>query len=399
MKLAALATGAIVLLVGFLIVTRGPATPFPAGPNDLRVESTWTSCDVSSAVVRMGSAEGQGAYLFFGVEDARFLPDGGAAVLNRSSKQIRLFDSSGRFVRTLGGRGDGPGELRDPIAIDLLRSDSIAVWDWSQGRITVYAWADGGHRSVLLSSPAVNPTGSFGTVDRGEKGTTFLIGSNPQAHFGGDTEGGHHFLHILQYSSQGHLLDTLRVLPYGRSLWVDEANREVGQPWFQPRGLFHVRDGLLYTATGDTSQVQVTALTGPGAERTVNWTSPDRGIRPEHLQAHRAETFRRFEGNEYLTQRLQKVWNTMPSANRFPALGELIADEAGRTWIKQYPRPDQSSQAWWLFDVDGDFQCAARFPNRFDPLDFRGESVLGLFKDSLDIEFIEVRSITPPTDG
>ena len=159
-----------------------------------------------------------------------------------------------------------------------------------------------------------------------------------------------------------------------------------------------MRDGLLYTAAGDSSKIRVTALTDRGSERVVRWTSPDREVRPEHLQAHRAETFRRFEDDEYMTQRLQKVWNTMPSADRFPPLGDVMADEAGRTWIKQYPRPGHADQVWWLFDVDGEFQCAARFPNRFDPLDFRAESVLGLFRDSLDIEFIEVRSVSHGTD-
>src|SRR5690606_27165102 len=107
----------------------GAGSSSTAGSNDLSNEDTWAVCDVSPPVVRMGSADGQGDYLFFGVEDGRFLPDGGVAVLNRYSQEVRLYSSEGRFIRALGGRGDGPGELRDPISIDLVGSDSLAVWD------------------------------------------------------------------------------------------------------------------------------------------------------------------------------------------------------------------------------------------------------------------------------
>lgn len=392
MRPTVLARGAAAVIATRLMGC-SPGTSSTAGSNDLSDEDAWASCDVSPPVVRMGSADGQGDYLFFGVEDGRFLPDGGVAVLNRYSQEVLLYSSEGRFIRALGGRGDGPGELRDPISIDLAGSDSLAVWDWRQGRVSLFALADESSRSVLLDPPVVNPTGSFGVADVSGGPATFLVGSNPLAHFGGDTEGGYQFLHVLQYSSAGELVDTVRVLPYGRSLWVDQANREVGRPWFQPQGLFRMEDGVLYTATGDSSQIEITDLADSAASQVVSWTSPDREVRPEHLEAHRLETFQRFEGNEYLTQRLQRIWNTVPSSSRFPALDGLIPDEVGRTWIKQYPRPGQAEQVWWRFGVDGAFQCAARFPTRFEPLDFREESVLGLFRDSLDIELIEVRSL------
>jgi hypothetical protein len=371
----------------------GPGSSSMAGSNDLNNEGTWAFCDVGPPAVRMGSADGQGDYLFFGVEGGRFLPDGGVAVLNRYSQEVRLFSSEGRFIQALGGRGDGPGELRDPISIDLVGSDSLAVWDWSQGRVTIFDLSEESSRSILLDPPVVNPTGSFGVADVSGGPSTFLVGSNPLAHFGGDTEGGDQLLHVLEYSSAGDLIDTVRVLPYGRSLWVDQANREVGRPWFQPQGLFRVEDGVLYTATGDSSQIEITDLADSSSSRVLRWTAPDREVRPEHLEAHRLETFQRFEGNEYLTQRLQRIWNTVPSSSRFPALDGFIPDDVGRTWIKQYPRPGQAEQVWWRFGVDGGFQCAARFPTRFEPLAFREESVLGLLRDSLDIELIEVRSL------
>lgn len=393
------AMSAAVLPTTLAMATCSPDAAVPGAFNDLSDPSSWITCEVGPAEVRMGSAGGQGEYLFFGVTGALFLPDGGMAVLHRSSQEVRLFDEEGRSRGALGRAGDGPGELRDPIALALLGPDSLAVWDWRQGRVTVFALPDGGSRSIRLEPPAVNPTGSFGVVDRGDAARTFLIGSNPTAHFGADRDGGHQSLHVLEYSSEGHLLDTLRILPYGRTLWVDQANREVGQPWFQAQGRFRSRDGLLYTALGDTTEVEVTVLTDTGAPRLVTWVSPDRRVLTEHVQARREETFRRFEGNPYLTERLERVWNTMPIEPRFPAMDAVIPDEAGRIWIREYPRPGQAGQNWWLFDAEGAFRCAARFPDRFEPHDFRGNSVLGVFRDEFDIEVVEVRPIEPPGRG
>ena len=62
--------------------------------------------------------------------------DGDIVVADRRIKTVRLFDSSGRFRRTLGSAGSGPGEFQAPDLVGVTSGDTILVWDSQHFRIT-----------------------------------------------------------------------------------------------------------------------------------------------------------------------------------------------------------------------------------------------------------------------
>lgn len=326
-----------------------------------------------------------------GLTDGVFLPDGGLAVLNRYSQEVRLFSSDGSYQSALGRRGDGPGEFRDPIEITLLGSDSLAVWDWSPNRITIFPLLGGAPRTVRLDPPAPNPTGHFGV-----SGGSFIVGSHDLQPLGQPgSEGGEQWLNVLAYDMGGQLRDTIEVLPYGRYLWVDESNREAGYPHFEAKGTFSVRMGQLFLADGSDPVVW---SRGPGEEtrrRQIEWIPPDRDIRPRDLTAAHDFDLTRFS-QPVLQQRVRRNWDVLPVADRFPALQEILGDDAGRLWVKRYPRLADGDRVWWLFDAGGTFRCALRIEDGFQPFEFQGEAVLGRVRDEFDVEYVEVRWIIEP---
>lgn len=83
----------------------------------------------SEALLRIGVVEGESPYQLHRVTGAVRLPDGGVAVANAGSGEIRFFDASGRFLRASGRRGDGPGEWRGPDRVRLLDGDTLLVLD------------------------------------------------------------------------------------------------------------------------------------------------------------------------------------------------------------------------------------------------------------------------------
>lgn len=56
-------------------------------------------------------------------------PDGAVFVLDTDAKRVVVFDSTGTLLRTMGGDGGGPGEMRFPIALALLPDGSVGVFD------------------------------------------------------------------------------------------------------------------------------------------------------------------------------------------------------------------------------------------------------------------------------
>ncbi len=63
------------------------------------------------------------------VSGAMRLPDGHVVVANGKPLELRVYDATGRFVRGIGRRGDGPGEFRGRTDFLPAGSDSNLVYD------------------------------------------------------------------------------------------------------------------------------------------------------------------------------------------------------------------------------------------------------------------------------
>ena len=95
-------------------------------------------------VLRVGALEGAEEVTFGYVGDVLGLADGGLLVHDGEANIIRMFDSTGSFLRTLGGKGGGPGEYGQVNGIARHPSGDFYVWDATGGRVNRYR-ADGSY--------------------------------------------------------------------------------------------------------------------------------------------------------------------------------------------------------------------------------------------------------------
>ena len=85
-------------------------------------------------VARFGSAEGPGQLVepgSIGVDDA-----GRVYVADRKPMMVKVFDSTGAFVRAIGREGAGPGEFR--VAFIAVRGSNLVVHDPMSSRTSVF---------------------------------------------------------------------------------------------------------------------------------------------------------------------------------------------------------------------------------------------------------------------
>lgn len=381
MRVLSVAAGATLVVVA--------CSPRQSVP-DLRNEAALPKCEVAPALVRLGSIAGDAAQLFNGVEDATLMPDGRVVVLDRGSDEVRLFDPEGRHLTTLGGTGEGPGELADPIELEALAADSVAVWDWSLNRVSVFPTDRGAPRTVRLDPPIANPTGHFGLLrDDG----LFVLGSHDVRPMGRGSNDGQQLLQLLAYSDDGQLTDTLHTLPYGRRLWVDEASRQIGSPRFEARGVFDVSTTGVYVSTGGEPEVFRLAI-GGALDLVSRWEPPDRRVRSGDVEAARQAHITSASRPD-LQARARRYWDMLPIADQFPAVAGIQAD-GERIWVRRYPRPGTTERRWWLFEPDNRFVCSTTFADGFQALDFRDDLVVGVIRDDLGVEYVEVRSVGLP---
>ncbi len=86
----------------------------------------------------IGGEGAQGEYALGDIRDAVVDDNGTIFVLEMRSSRIQVFDHSGTFVRTIGRKGQGPGELELPMAMSLIRKSEELAIHQATGRISFF---------------------------------------------------------------------------------------------------------------------------------------------------------------------------------------------------------------------------------------------------------------------
>ena len=121
-------------------------TTITARPESLPV---WT-LEVEPRRVLTGTETGdETAFAFVG--PVRFLSNGGLVVGDVASGRLILYDAQGTFARFLGRRGEGPREMRRLESITVTRGDTLATFDPGLRRLSFWRPDSGYVRSINLA--------------------------------------------------------------------------------------------------------------------------------------------------------------------------------------------------------------------------------------------------------
>ena len=64
--------------------------------------------------------------------------DGQIYICDLQDQKIKVFDFSGRYVRSIGDKGEGPGEFKNLIRVALLPDGRLITMDWEMKRISLF---------------------------------------------------------------------------------------------------------------------------------------------------------------------------------------------------------------------------------------------------------------------
>ncbi len=341
-------------------------------------------CSLAEAPDTRVTSPASGEWMLYRIEDLDRMEDGRLVVVNRGSQELFVFGRDGEFVRSLGGRGEGPGEFLDPVELDFV-GDSIVVWDWGLGRLVLFG-PDGSHeRSVTLQPPVPNPTGRVGMLGH----DVIALGSHDVRL--SRTQLMPQFLQVLRYDWGGTLLDTLVTLPYGEVGFADQESNMGGRPLFESRGVFSTHGDLLYTSRGDSPEVRIHR--GERLESMVRWDPGDLSVSEEYVEAYRAAY---MEGAGELAPQRRRRLDAFPVKETFPAVMEIRIDPMDRIWIRTFDRPGATTTEWLGFADSGAFICSLSVPKALTVLHFDPGAVVGVHRDEMDVESVEVRSFILP---
>ena len=107
----------------------------------------------------IGVADGDEKYMLGAIADVAVSASGDIYVWDRSIPAIRMYDASGKYIRTIGRLGSVPGEYRPGGALAVGRNGNLLMWDPGTARINVYT-ASG---DIVTSWPT--KSGSSGSIE------------------------------------------------------------------------------------------------------------------------------------------------------------------------------------------------------------------------------------------
>jgi len=352
------------------------------------VENRWLEL---TEVLRIGVLEGEEAYMFAGISDLDRHPDGRLLVADGS--QLKIFDPEGRFLRQMGGRGEGPGEFmalfsawwggeyvlgHDVFESTVARFDTLGVLASDQR---------------IEGAPRTSPEQ---IVDF--NGRALGIGTR----YGAGTPEGRRAVHIAEIVevdlSTGEVSEVLARFPAGTGMMTEYG--ESSSPAFDSiaRPALVGEDRLL-VSSGMEYVVDLVAFDSTLIRRVT------RDFDPVPLGADAQDYYERAMrfryGDRMSATEMAGVLRRGPDLDRIPPVGMVVASADGGFWVYRpdlFERPLEAAigpisdtstpeaPPFDLFDATGAYLGSVRFDPGFRPLWFGSDLVVGVDQDELGVQ-------------
>jgi len=356
---------------------------------------------VADEDLRIGTLEGGGVTSFGLIRSIAVLPDGRIAVGDGQAEEVRLFDSDGRHLRTFGGPGGGPGELRGMQGVFVDHEGMLRVAEHGNARLSVF----NPDRGFVESFPLRLFSYSF----RGPwKAAVDSAGRTQVSSSGQFGEG--RFWHMLRtYDPSMTQLDSVPYYDY-----TDDAQRDDvpgawritlgNNGWLWAPVPFYPQPQETLSPTGEfwssregKPQLEVARWRPPGDTVLILISRRQPGMvtaaeRDSAMAELRASLAERIPEPPKLDP--MRVPDTKP-----PVYG-LSLDDRGRLWVR-FSDPTADTTVYDVFDRNGTHAETVALPFRIDrwvPPVVRGDTLWGVSTDEVEVQYVVRARLRSPTD-
>jgi hypothetical protein len=332
----------------------------------------------------IGAADGEGPDVFAQIVDVELDPLGRVWVADGRQHQIRVFDSAGAHVRTIGRRGGGPEEFRGIAGMDWAADGTLWVLDGGNMRFAVY---DTAGRFITTHRRDVNITVTpwpLGFDSRGNLYDRASVASHD------DKEE-----KVVRYTPALQPRDTFRVPPFEAPMF--EVAREQGggnrsinrvNVPFSPMQQWRIDpEGFVWVTV--TDQYRLTRYRFDGTvDRIV-----ERPVRPMPVTAEQRkgilDNYRGFQqsGGRIDESRIPKV---------HPVIIYFFVTDDGHLWVKPY---EGKRQVMDIFGPDSRYLGQVFLPHVPQPSPtptLRGDRMASVVRDADGVESVLLMRIEKP---
>lgn len=344
------------------------------------------------ALLSIGESSGDPASELFRVEDALRLDDGRILVANGGTSEVRVFDGAGDHEATWGAEGQGPGEFTGLTELSSWHGDSVMAWDFSQNRFTVFDLAGRVVRTQRLTQGENLGAGRFeGLLPDRSLVTASLVSFAPDERTSGLVRRSREFVRVDS--------DGVRMNSLGQHQDEEYYVRgDVGAILRHPfRRSVHsvVWEGLIVISRSDHYEIR--AYEPSGALRLiVRRDHSNRVVTQAEVDAYVAQ--RLADADPQARPTLKRVTAGLPPVESFPAFSELIVDDTGDLWVREYTRPGDERSVWTIFASDGRVRGLVETPAGFTVYQVGRDFLLGISIDELGVERVQLWGLDRSSD-
>ena len=346
----------------------------------------------------LGELDGAAELQFGQIAAIDVAPDGTMYVLDQQAAQVRVFDATGEFVRTVGKPGNGPGELSPGTAGLLVGDgDTLHVADMMRQRIQRYGpdGEDAGGAPVPFAEGipivwSITPERQFVTQVRVMRMPGTPDAAAPRAPRDW----------LLLRDASGTVVDTLIGLESGQTL--DFSGDAPRMRLFSSEPVWALlSDGSLVHGRNDGYRLEVVDAAGT-VERVVT-----RPFGREAVTESDREGLRRLM-REAMQQQAQappaaieQFISSIEFADHYPAYARILGGPGNTIWVQHirtaamaeregrtFDPQDIGAPEWDVFDREGRFLGVLTMPPRFQPLRVVDDRVYGVQRDELDVQHV-----------
>ena len=341
----------------------------------------------------IGVDQGADEYQFSRIHAATRLRDGTIVVTNSASRQVRFYDSTGRFRRASGGPGAGPGDFGSSLMkVFQVATGELWISDDARSRVNVLS-PDGEFIKTIRLAPPVS-TPRVGVRESMADGTLIASGLTSD---GTTTRGrpnqviGSEWAY-LRYDATGRYLGPSLTLPGQPRFWHEFLGtpNTIAVPLTQGAFLTAKRD-MLVVYRGTPNELEERSPTGQ-LLRIVRWQGPaPRSVSSiwERYKIASLESFTPLGRTEYKTL----YESTIPLPSHVPTTEGLLSDDQGNTWARRYRLPWEVNKVWDVFSPEGIWLGPVTTPPNLSVMQIGDDFILGVHHDDFGVERVQLHAL------
>lgn len=348
----------------------------------------------TTRVWRVGAIDGPPHVSFGSIGGLTFLPGDRVLALDFQARRLHIYDEDGTHVRTFGGPGAGPGEFQFPAA-PVVTEHGIGIYDGQLARMTwfdhegelqrtePFAWAGARFSGVapLRGGRWIADDGGFSSAEI--KG--MLAGQLQRDSVG--------LREVVVLDSTG--VDTIAAVRLGNLYWFD-GDRGLPLGPLRGRGL---ADEGFWTTSGDSLVAIVDAVRGD-----IRWLRvEEEGLR--EVARRTLDLPPRRADLRFLEEAAREIRRERPTIARVdfitprhaPHFRGAVLDALGRLWLSPATGGAEAAavERVTVVPMGGADPFEVEVPAGLRLLAVRGDRVLGVTRDELDVQSIELLEIVP----